>query len=133
MKTSNIQHSTFNAEHRTGNAGAVPGAPPADLVLKVTLTPGEFEMVRWANRVCARSRKARRAVGIAAFARGALLDAVGQAITEVLARPGGFIPPQIAVEWEAALEGEKHSTTNSDKSRAGIQRSTSNETKTKKN
>ena len=69
-------------------------------ILKVTLSPGEFEMVRWAQRVCARSRQARRAVGIAAFARGALLDAVGQAISEVQARPGGFVPPEVARTWE---------------------------------
>ena len=56
-------------------------------------------MVRWAQRLCQRSRARRRAVGIAEFARGALLDAVGQTITDVLARPGGFIPPKIAREW----------------------------------
>ena len=69
-------------------------------VLKVTLTHGEFEMVRWAQRLCRWSRARRRAVGIAEFARGALLDAVGQTISEVLARPGGFVPPEIAKNWE---------------------------------
>ena len=80
-------------------AGPTPGATP-DPVLKVTLTPGEFEMVRWAQRLCRRSREKRRALGIAEFARGALLDAVGQTISEVLARPGGFVPPDIARTWE---------------------------------
>ena len=93
MKTPNIQH-------RTGNAGAVPGALPADQVLKVTLAAGEFDLVRWAQRLCRRSREKRRAVGVAEFARGALLDAVGKTIDDVLARPGGFVSPDIARMWE---------------------------------
>ena len=78
----------------------MPEAGAPDPVLKVTLTHGEFEMVRWAQRLCRRSREKRRALGIAEFARGALLDAVGQTISEVLARPGGFVPPEIAKNWE---------------------------------
>ena len=97
MKTLlNIQHPTSNIQG--GQSGP-------DLVLKVTLTPGEFEMVRWAQRLCRRSRARRQAVGIAEFSRGALLDAVGQTISEVLARPGGFVPPDVARTWEEIRGG----------------------------
>ena len=89
MKTSNAEHRTLNIER---------GQP--DLVLKLTLSHGEFEMVRWAQRLCRRSREKRRAIGVAQYARGALMDAVGNTINEVLARPGGFIPPELAGYWE---------------------------------
>lgn len=71
-----------------------------DVTLKVTFTHGEFELVRWAQRMCRQSREKRRAIGVAQYARGALMDAVGNTIEEVLARPGGFIPPELAGYWE---------------------------------
>lgn len=69
-------------------------------VLKVSFSPGEFEAIRWAQRLCRQSQAAGRALGIAAFARGALREAVGQTISEVLARPGGFVPPDVAKHYE---------------------------------
>jgi hypothetical protein len=71
-----------------------------DVTLKVTFTHDEFEVIRWAQRMCRRSREKRRAIGVAQYARGALMDAVGNTIEEVLARPGGFIPPELAGYWE---------------------------------
>ena len=71
-----------------------------DVVLKVTFTHGEFELIRWAQRMCRQSKEKRRSIGVAQFARGALLEAVGNTIDEVLGRPGGFIPPELAGYWE---------------------------------
>jgi hypothetical protein len=96
----------FHWGTRTLNLERGPAEQP-DIVLKVTLSHGEFELVRWAQRLCRQSREKRRSVGVAQYARGALMDAVGKTISEVLARPGGFIPPELAGYYEDWLRVER--------------------------
>ena len=57
--------------------------------LRVDLTAGELDLIRWAQRVCRASMAAHRAVGIVPFVRGALFAGVGNVMDDVLARGGG--------------------------------------------